>query len=113
MHQNPSGLTLSRWQEKAGSHVDRPQRNLVVLMFPVAAELAPVMTAAIIVVKEVEGEKWSPKAKTGVSIAVIIVIATGTTMPVRAQTPAPALATVPTMHLLHQTFTGLRDSSVT
>jgi preprotein translocase subunit Sec61beta len=53
-------------------------------MFPVAAELAPVMATTIIVIEEMEGEKWSPKSKTGVSIAVIIVVATGTTMPVRA-----------------------------
>ena len=64
--------------------MDRPQHNLVVLMFPVAAELAPVMSTTIIVIEEMEGEKWKPKSKTGVSIAVIIVVATGTTMPVRA-----------------------------
>ena len=53
-------------------------------MFPVTVELTPVMATTIIVIEEMEGEKWSPKSKTGVSIAVIIVVATGTTMPVRA-----------------------------
>ncbi len=53
-------------------------------MFPVTVELTPVMATTIIVIEEMEGEKWNPKSKTGVSIAVIIVVATGTTMPVRA-----------------------------